>query len=52
MTAATPGKDLAREVSILARDVVRFVGERIAVVAAEDPEVTEEADSLDERAGF
>ncbi len=35
-----------RDMPILARDVVRFVGERIAVVAAEDPEVAEEAANL------
>jgi len=35
-----------RDMPILARDVVRFVGERIAVVAAEDPGVAEEAANL------
>jgi len=35
-----------KDMPILARDVVRFVGERIAVVAAEDPGVAEEAANL------
>lgn len=35
-----------RDMPILARDRVRFIGEKVAVVAAEDKEVAEEAASL------
>ena len=35
-----------RDMPVLARDKVRFIGERVAVVGAEDPAVAEEAASL------
>src|SRR5581483_4817539 len=35
-----------KDMPVLARDVVRFVGEKVAAVAAEDPDTAEEALSL------
>jgi CO/xanthine dehydrogenase Mo-binding subunit len=49
--AVISGKDLPdrrvgrllRDIPVLARDKVRFVGEKVAAVAAEDPDTAEEA---------
>ena len=39
------GRDLA-DIPLLARDKVRFVGDKVAVVAADDPDIAEEAIGL------
>lgn len=54
VVAALTAKDVSdrligrrlRDMPILARDRVRFIGEKIAVIAAEDPNVAEEASAL------